>query len=174
MPGLIVFILGTAVIFYFSWSSLGRPGSHGFYRFFAWEFILILVCLDLSAWFHDPFAWHQLISWFLLVLSIPVLVLGVTTLKKSGRAQTSFEATTQLVEVGIYGYIRHPMYASLLYLAWGLFFKSLSWQNTFLVVLASLALWLTARADETECLAKFGKLYAGYMRRTKRFIPFLL
>ena len=35
----------------------------------------------------------------------------------------AFENTVKLVEVGLYRFIRHPMYASLLLLAWGAFLK---------------------------------------------------
>jgi protein-S-isoprenylcysteine O-methyltransferase Ste14 len=34
-------------------------------------------------------------------------------------------------------------------------------------------LYATARADENECLVKFGDEYANYMKQTKMFIPFL-
>lgn len=174
MPGLVTLIIGSLVILAYSISSLRHPGAHGYYRFFAWEFILLQFCTILKLWFNQPIAWHQLVSWFLLILSIPVLVLGVRTFRKHGQAQGNFEATTRLVEVGIYRYIRHPMYASLFYLSWGIFFKSLSWLSLLLMALANLSLWLTARADERECLARFGDEYDSYMRRTKKFIPFIL
>lgn len=173
MTGMIIFITGTLVILFFSWNSLSKPLRHGFYRFFAWEFILIQLCLNISSWFFEPFSWHQLISWIILFLSLPVLFLGVFTLVKFGRSETNFETTTRLVQTGIYRFIRHPMYASLLFLSLGLFFKSPSWLDGLLLILASFALFLTARADERECLAKFGKEYADYMQKTKRFIPFL-
>jgi hypothetical protein len=38
-----------------------------------------------------------------------------------------FEKTTQLVTTGVFKYIRHPLYSSLLLLAWGVFFKHPSW-----------------------------------------------
>ncbi len=51
----VVFALTTAVIVYVSRSSLLAPRSHGFYRAFAWEAILILILLKLDTWFRDPF-----------------------------------------------------------------------------------------------------------------------
>jgi protein-S-isoprenylcysteine O-methyltransferase Ste14 len=32
---------------------------------------------------------------------------------------------------------------------------------------------LTARADEAECVKFFGTAYEDYMKKSKRFIPFL-
>jgi protein-S-isoprenylcysteine O-methyltransferase Ste14 len=74
----------------------------------------------------------------------------------------------------IYHYIRHPLYASLLYLAWGIFFKSPSLLDGCIAVVATAFLYATARADENECLVKFGGEYAEYMKATKMFIPFIL
>ncbi len=34
-----------------------------------------------------------------------------------------FEKTTELVTTGIFKYIRHPLYSSLIFLTWGIYFK---------------------------------------------------
>jgi protein-S-isoprenylcysteine O-methyltransferase Ste14 len=65
------------------------------------------------------------------------------------------------------------MYASVIALAWGFFFRDPSWLAAFLAATATAFCQLTARADEAECLAYFGRPYAEYMARTRRFIPFL-
>jgi protein-S-isoprenylcysteine O-methyltransferase Ste14 len=85
----------------------------------------------------------------------------------------AFEKTTQLVTSGIYAYIRHPLYSSLLLLAWGIFFKLPSLPGGLLALAATIFLVLTARADEAECIQFFGSVYQGYMHKTRRFIPFL-
>jgi hypothetical protein len=77
-----VFIAGSAVIVYVSRASLLAPRSHGFYRFFAWETILALTVFNLDHWFTHPFAWYQLISWFLLIVSLFLVVHGVRLLKQ--------------------------------------------------------------------------------------------
>ena len=104
-------------------------------------------------------------------------------LKRKGRASEqrdedhsliAFEKTTTLVTTGIYKYIRHPLYSSLLLLAWGIFFKLPSWIGILLAAAASFFLLFTARADEEECKQYFGTEYESYMQHTTRFIPFLL
>ena len=72
---------------------------------------------------------------------------------------------------GIYRYIRHPLYSSLLFLAWGALLKAPAPASAALAVLASAALVATARAEERENTAKFGEEYTRYMRATKRFLP---
>jgi protein-S-isoprenylcysteine O-methyltransferase Ste14 len=83
----------------------------------------------------------------------------------------SFEKTSTLVTTGIYRYIRHPMYAALLFLAWGAFLKEASPASVGLVLGASAMLLLTALRDEVECREHFGAEYAEYMTVSKRFIP---
>lgn len=73
----------------------------------------------------------------------------------------------------IIGFIRHPMYTSLLALAWGANFQNPNLAGTAIAAFASLCLLLTAKADEQECLAYFGPPYAEYMQCTRRFISFL-
>jgi len=173
MYGWITFVLGTIFIVWYSWPSLRQTRSHGFYHFFAFEAILGLFLLNLRGWFAHPFAWYQLISWILLIGSIVPAIYGFILLRSAGKPEGSFEATTRLVTEGIYRYIRHPLYASLLYLAWGIFFKSSSLLDGCISTVATAFLYATARADENECLIKFGNEYAEYMKGTKRFILFV-
>jgi protein-S-isoprenylcysteine O-methyltransferase Ste14 len=179
---LLIFIFGSGYIIYISRQSLRAPKSHGFYRFFTWEIILVLFLLNVTRWFHDPLSWNQLIAWSLLMISLIPLFYGVQALTERGKPTSiretepqlyAFEKTTQLVTTGIYHYIRHPLYSSLLFLTWGIFFKKPGWIGLFLAMVASLFLFATAKADEKECIKFFGLEYQTYMKRSKRFVPFL-
>ena len=183
MTSYLVFAGLSLILVAISWKSLWAPGSHGFYRFFAWEAILGLIVINIRLWFHDPFSWHQVLSWFFLIVSLVPLPLGVYELRARGEptreregdpSLLAFEKTTALVTTGIYRYIRHPLYSSLLLLAWGVLFKSLTWITVPLGIAATGFLVATARADERECIAFFGKEYQVYMQKTKMFIPFIL
>jgi protein-S-isoprenylcysteine O-methyltransferase Ste14 len=176
-----IFVLASACILRLSWGSLRFPRSHGFSRFFAFEFIAALVVLNAPHWFRDPFAPRQLVSWVLLFGSIWPAVVGLSLLRTYGRpsreasdpTKLAFERTTALVTTGMYRYIRHPMYASLLGLAWGTALKDLSAASVALVLAASVSLLATALAEERESIAQFGPSYVEYMKTTRRFIPFL-
>ena len=176
------FVVATGVLAWISRASLRAPRSHGFCRFFAWEAILALFLLNMDHWFRDPLAWHQIIAWTLLCASLAPLVSGIHALRTRGRPTArraddssllAFERTTTLVTSGIYRYIRHPLYSALLLLAWGIFFKLPSLPGLALAVIATVFLRLTAKADEDECVRYFGAPYQAYMKKTKRFIPFV-
>ncbi len=179
---LFVFLVGSAVIVYVSRASLLGPRSHGFYRFFAWETILALTVLNLDHWFYNPFAWYQLVSWFLLIVSLFLVIHSVRLLKQMGKQNAQrddapmleFEKTTSIVTAGVYRYIRHPLYSSLLFLAWGVACKSPGWLNMLLALIATVFLVATARAEEAENIRFFGPAYQEYMQHTRMFIPFVL
>ena len=183
MVRLFTFIGVSAVLAYVSRVSLTDPRSHGFYRFFAWECILALILLNVGQWFSDPLSPRQLASWFLLVGSLVALVPGIHLLVTRGQPRPDeraedhllgIEKTTRLVTTGAFAYIRHPLYSSLLLLAWGAFFKDLSWIGLGLAACATVFLVATARVEEAENVRYFGSAYRAYMRRTRMFIPFLL
>jgi protein-S-isoprenylcysteine O-methyltransferase Ste14 len=177
----VVFLAATTGLAYVSRASLLAPRSHGFYRFFAWEVILALLLLNVEMWFYDPFSWHQIISWSLLLVSLFLVVHGVHLLRQIGKPDkqrydaslVGFERTTALVTAGVYRYIRHPLYSSLLFLAWGVFFKAPSWLGALLVSAATLFLVATARIEEAENIRYFGAAYEAYMKQTKMFVPLL-
>ena len=178
---IVFFVAASMPLVYVSRPFLKQPRSHGFYRFFAWEAILGLVMLNLDLWFVNPFSWYQLISWGLLLISIFLLLSGLRALVEFGQPDASrqgaalfgIEKTTRLVTTGIYGYIRHPLYSSLLFLAWGAFFKDLSLVGVALALVSTFFLIATARAEEAECMRTFGSDYEQYKQGTKMFLPFL-
>ena len=67
---MIPFIVASLGIAWLSRASLRNFRSHGFYRFFALEAILLLVWLNGEFWFYVPFSVHQIISWVLLGISL--------------------------------------------------------------------------------------------------------
>lgn len=178
---IVLFLALSAGLGYVSRAALKQPRSHGFWRFFAWECILGLFLLNLPHWFENPFTLRQVVAWFLLIVSAFLVLHAVYILRKHGRAGEQregdaligFEKTTQLVTKGAYGYIRHPMYSSLLCLAWGIFCKDPTLAAGVLAAAATGFLVATAQADEAECLRFFGPAYQEYKKRTKMFISYL-
>jgi protein-S-isoprenylcysteine O-methyltransferase Ste14 len=181
MLGAAFFVAGSAAIAYVSRASLRTPGSHGFYRFFAWECLLALFLLNAWRWFDHPFSAAQIISWLLLIVSLFLVIQAALMLRSRGRPDdertdaplVGIEKTTTLVTSGAYRFIRHPLYSSLLFLGWGIFFKHAWWAAGLLAAAATLLLIATARVEERENIRYFGPAYREYMKRTKMFVPFV-
>ena len=176
---LVFFLLSTIILLGISWRSMRDPHHHGFNRFIAWEIIIIQITIHLPIWFANPLSWNQLISWLLLLTSILVVSAGFYYLRTYGGREVrkvkssnyEIENTTQLVTQGIYAYIRHPIYCSLLLFVMGVFFKSLSFIGSILTLLAAEFVYLTAKVEEKENIQTFGSEYLEYMKTSKMFFP---
>jgi protein-S-isoprenylcysteine O-methyltransferase Ste14 len=171
----IALIIGTIIIIAFSWYfSIREKRYHGIARFFSFESIFILLLLNLKVWFKDPFSPFQIISWVLLFACIYPAIAGFVLLHKKGKPDDShIERTTVLVKSGIYKYIRHPLYCSILLLGTGVMFKDPGKLQLILGAVNLLAIYFTARLEEKEMIKKFGPEYIQYMFETKMFIPYL-
>jgi protein-S-isoprenylcysteine O-methyltransferase Ste14 len=181
MVRLVIFLLGSLGFLILSRGALKEHHLYAFPRFFAFEAILGLVVLNAEKWFAQPFSFLQIISWLLILYSAYLAIHSFRVLHTHGSpaestqdaGKQSFEKTTQIVTQGPYRHIRHPLYASLLYLAWGVSLKQVNLISILLAIVASLALYLTAVYEERENLLKFGDEYTTYIKRTKRFLPFV-
>jgi len=177
-----IFLIVSAGLTWVSRSCLRNFRIHGFHRFFAWESILVLILLNIDYWFYKPVSVFQIISWVLLIISLYLVISGWLILHRKGKmdsgrsdpALIGIEKTTELITDGVYRYIRHPVYGSLLYLAWGVFFKHVTGWSVLLVFSASIFLTITARFEERENLKFFGPPYRDYMNRSKMFVPFFI
>ncbi len=178
----ILFIIGTVFFVRISWRALGSPETHGFYRFFVFEGVMLLILVNHPYWFKDPFSPLHLMSWFLLLISIFLVVRSVMMLREHGGygkreempANHHFENTVHVVDEGLYRYIRHPMYSSLLFLGWGAFLKHVTPPTMGLIVVVSVFLIATAKVEERENVRFFGQAYVKYRKRTRMFIPWVL
>ena len=175
------YFLAFCTITWLSRKPLRQPGSHGFYRFFAWQGILALFAFHHPSWAENSLSSQPLVSAVLMASSIALVISGWLELKRQGRATIDrrdetlfdFEKTTVLVSSGIFRFIRHPMYASLLFLAWGAFWQRPTTPGILVLVFTTISLLLTAHADERECLAYFGDAYTAYRQRTWAFVPWM-
>jgi len=180
MERLIIFGILSIPIIIISRRSLFDIKNHGFYRFFSWECILWLAASNYKFWFDNPLDIFQIFSWIFLIIGAYLVIVGVILIKKRGKPSKrndeklfQFEQTSELIDTGIFRYIRHPMYSSLLFLSWGIFFKNVNIESLIVSVFSSVFLYLTALYDEKECIKYFGGKYTEYMKRSKRFIPYL-
>ncbi len=181
MADVIILFAGFLVLAIISRHTIRSLHSRGLYRLAAWMGIWALFLLNWRYWFRNSFSINQLISWGFLIISIILLVMSLSTLNRAGKPDQNrdddtllgLEKTTKLVTSGIYRYIRHPMYSSLLFLGFGIFFKAPALRGLVLLILVIIFLVLTANAEETEDIQYFGDTYRDYMKSTRKFIPYL-
>ena len=99
-----------------------------------------------------------------------LLALAIQALRSRGRAPEgrSYVETQVLVETGIYGVVRHPMY-----LGWMLIYGAVLLFNPNLPILVvsvmgAASVYLVARQEDGRLAARFGEPYRRYMRSVPR------
>ena len=75
-----------------------------------------------------------------------------------------------IVTHGPYRFIRHPIYAAIVYFLVGSVIAHLSARTVIAVVIADLALFIRMRSEEHLLLERYPE-YSDYARRTSRIIP---
>ena len=171
---LIILFVGGLCIGLLSLPALRAGWKHAAPRSLAFLTILGLLLTNFDAWVLQPFGIRQLLSWLLLLTSVALALLAYVVLRRNGHPQGSIDFTTSLVTGGVYRFISHPLYASLICLAWGALLKRVIPSTIALAAATTLLLYATAKLEETFNLSKFGAPYADYVGRTKMFVPFLV
>jgi protein-S-isoprenylcysteine O-methyltransferase Ste14 len=175
MTKLIIFFAVSIIFIKISWPALFDTGSRKFYRFFVFEFLLILILVNSSYWFHNPFSGFHIISWGLIIFSLLLVLPGFYFLIHDGKpaSYANIETTTALVTTGVYKYVRHPLYSSLIFLGAGCLMKNPSLLALSLFAVTTVFVYATALSEEKENLLKFGNDYTAYTRESKMLVPFL-
>ncbi|MBU2887522.1 hypothetical protein KO507_17285 [Gilvimarinus agarilyticus] len=176
-PYLWIFVVTSLALTWLCRRQLRNPKCHGFYRFFAFELLLVLAVVNIHPTEMDFFSPLGTIAGGFTLASLMVAFLGYKALQKAGvtdRHQPEnfpFENTQQVVTWGIYAYIRHPMYASLILLGIGLLLHGITPLTGGLLTGVCVFVWLAAKTEEQESLAFFGQPYAEYQRQSKMLVP---
>ena len=116
----------------------------------------------------------SVIGLIMVVLGCIVCIVGREKLAGNWSGKVAIHSGHQLVQNGIYGVIRHPIYAGILVMMFGV---SMIIGNIFGFIWTALCffgLFRKSKQEETVLYEKFGTEYAEYLKKTKMFIPFLL
>lgn len=182
------FCFATAGNILLSRRMLKDPRCHGFYRFFVFQSIVTLLALNGPQWI-QPRGILDFLSTYLLYIAFFYALAGYYQLWTAGRPVLnskkttflSFENTTSLITNGLYKYIRHPMYGSLLFLIVGIYFKGILGASPGRLAITSMVagcglcfVFFAAWAEERENIERFGEAYQRYLRTSKMFIPLVL
>jgi protein-S-isoprenylcysteine O-methyltransferase Ste14 len=136
------------------------------------QFILMFAVLGLGPWQRGYWGNGFTLALGLTLLSVSTLT-GLTGVRDLGGNRTAFPRPNDgapLITTGIYGWVRHPLYVSVMAfsLAWALLWASHA--ALAAAVASAIFLDLKARHEERLLREKFPD-YDAYARRVKRFLP---
>ncbi len=139
------------------------------------EIVLIMQLLGLELFpFSNQSFLLQLIGFVCVLLGIGVAISARKALGNNWVPASEYQIKTrqELVTVGVYRYIRHPIYLGVFLSITG---GELVAQSYLVVIGLAIVIngYWQARREEILLLSHFGNSYKIYMKRTKMFIPFL-
>jgi len=111
-------------------------------------------------------------GFLLSVLGVGIAIAAHVRLGSGWIAPTSSQEGSELITNGPFALVRHPLYGGLLLAMLGSAIgQSVLWVLPLIVYGPGFV--LSARREEDLLIARFAERYRDYMRRTKRFVPFL-
>jgi protein-S-isoprenylcysteine O-methyltransferase Ste14 len=123
--------------------------------------------------------WHRtlplaILSVSIVLLGLYVLIWALRTLGSNWNPTAHGTEDQELVQVGPYRHIRHPMYTGLLAMVLG---SAIAYGHLLgVLILAVFIAGLCVKAKQEELILKrtIGRPYEEYWNKTKAFIPFII
>ena len=125
--------------------------------------------------FGSPSTFEGTIAVAMTILAGVIFAVTASASRGSGLFRVfSTRTPPDIVESGIYAYVRHPFYLSYMIYWWG-WCPLNSFHPISLTVAALMTITYAAasRVEEGLLTSKFGERYISYSQRTKRFLPLL-
>lgn len=142
----------------------------------AWSYVLVQAVLLVLIIFLSPSLGPQilrfaLLGWICEWLGIVGILICASSLRRSLTAVPIPKADGKLSTTGLYRYVRHPMYTSVLLFALGIALQSGN-AIKYLLVIALYGLFYKKSVYEEKYLRMKYSEYAEYSAQIPRFIPF--
>lgn len=114
--------------------------------------------------------WLLYLGWAVFGIGVVVLSSPRYVLKKKGMAPQgeSWLNTTQVVDIGIYSVVRHPMYLSWMLISTSFMFISQHWAAPIFAVLPLAGLVCAIQVEDKRNADKFGEGYIRYQKKVPK------
>lgn len=145
--------------------------------------VVAVLLLGPGQWFGHSVLREQFVPHSVVVESIglSLCVLGAAiacsaryTLGKNWSGAVQLKENHELIERGLYRYVRHPIYTGLLLLFLGNAIMVGDWRGLLAVAIVFVSFWRKLRLEELWLTQHFGARYTEYASRTKALLPGVL
>jgi protein-S-isoprenylcysteine O-methyltransferase Ste14 len=144
----------------------GEIYSHTGLGIFFTLLTLELILGEAGMWTHTTISWLQIIGYILYIPSAFLVFGSMIQLKHKGKAKTlAPHGTTTVVQTGIYGIVRHPMWLGMAIWSVALI---MVFQSVFSIVLSTVAVVcfrMGATKEDEFNINEFGDEYKEYMKK---------
>mgnify|MGYP000896187475 CR=1 FL=1 len=120
----------------------------------------------------NPIPSNPLLIVLLFIASLPGLI-GILQMKWKVNIPPDVRNNSILIQTGIYKFIRHPMYFSVIFVCLISVLNDISTVRILFFIVLFLTILLKHTYEEHLLTEAFGEKYISYQKTTKRFIPFI-
>lgn len=163
-----------------NWALNAFPAGFKYYRI-AYNLIAMSSILPLLYWSVSAENNQLIDNLYLTIVGGGLLAIGVVLLILAfrafdGMAFLGFKAETdaKLVQSGMYGYVRHPLYFATIVVILGLFLLIPTQKMLLTLGIAYGYILIGYRLEERKLVAIFGAEYLTYQTRVKALIPYII
>ncbi|MCE2503099.1 MAG: isoprenylcysteine carboxylmethyltransferase family protein [Chlorobi bacterium] len=134
-----------------------------------WVYLTIDTGPDLfNQWFDSPLL--SVLGLTLIVAGSLLSIVATFTLGSNLTPLPEPKPNAQLVNSGLYGRVRHPVYGGITLILWGITIPLLSWKLFIATTIITLFFIAKSIYEERWLVEQYPE-YADYCKRTWRFIP---
>ena len=116
-------------------------------------------------WKNQRVVWLAYIGLFLYAPSAYCIIISFITLKRRGKPTKGWEETTVLIDSGIFGIMRHPMYFGTALWAFAMVLVQQSILAIVLGVVVIACTFMASRGEDRKMIEKYGDAYKKYMTK---------
>jgi protein-S-isoprenylcysteine O-methyltransferase Ste14 len=139
---------------------------------------VVFLLLFLIVWGLDSFLLHyttNLLGLNSLLVSVPIgaisFIVGVYFVRKSESVVFS-NTEGKVIDTGVYGWVRHPMYLGELLILLGFLIATLSILSFIVWIVFFIFLDRMATYEEKDLTRMLGKQYIAYQKKVSKWIPY--
>ena len=115
----------------------------------------------------------NIIATIIQALSVVLMIWARITFGARSFHATANATEGQLITTGPYHFVRHPIYAALIYFFWACLIPFPVIKTIVTVLLITVGLLIRSFLEEKFLIQKYGQQYINYSKHTKRIIPFI-
>ena len=118
-----------------------------------------------------PFAWALGVGVTFMAVGLTIIAAAILQMRRAKTNVEPWKPTTAIIDTGLYGISRNPIYAAmaLVYLGVALLFNSFWFLPPFILVLLTIHYAVILR-EEAYLERKFGAEYLSYKNRVRRWL----
>jgi protein-S-isoprenylcysteine O-methyltransferase Ste14 len=144
---------------------------------------ILLICISIgyllsfavaATKFGRIYYWNYLfvIGLIISAMGLAIRIISIKTLNKYFTYSVTEVANHEIVENGIYKFIRHPAYLGQILIFTGISISLSNWISIILMLISVMIGYINRiHIEEKFMLEQFGSNYLSYQKRTKRLLP---